>query len=575
MLCLNFDSKRCLRCLLWLVFGAVLVSVMAGCGHGGSEKGGPMFRWTPVSAAFDSTVHRLERAYIYPTPQRLVDSLTNSLSQEKPVGDSQAQKLQTVYWQSRLLRRTSDEDSVRMMVEKTLEQTDSAAFPYEYSRLMSILASLRSTPPEQVYRMSARNLHYYEQTRDSFMLGATLMRLGGVMWSISDTVPAAAYYMRADSVYKSLGLKSYELRNLLNIANTLDRPSSHTQRDSLMTILLTSEIVRQDSSLYHLVLRNQYFNTGDFRYLRRAYNYLHDNPNYVAQRAAYEGEIADFFLGNDYPVDSVMRYARLAYADIDHVDNDYDRAAIYNVMAFTSYVRGDADRSLDFYREFLDARLNLEREHYSLETTKADYRSSYELRRQQEKLQHAHERVVWIVIFSVLILLIAFGGVAIYVKIQKIRIRRRESEIELQQSRNYLSACTLAIDEKDRLLSSIVNSVESLRDEGRIGGNEAKEITLHVRRSLGNTLERETFTELHKKLHPEFIRRLKTDYPSLTESQLKHAAYIAMGMSSKQIAQALNIEYASVKKSRTRLRQRMGLGPDCSLEDALRTYTLS
>lgn len=81
-----------------------------------------------------------------------------------------------------------------------------------------------------------------------------------------------------------------------------------------------------------------------------------------------------------------------------------------------------------------------------------------------------------------------------------------------------------------------------------------------------------TFRKLHEKLHPQFMRRLKADFPMLTESQLKHAAFITMGMTSKQIAAALNIEYESVKKSRTRLRQRMGLSVDESLEDRLRLY---
>lgn len=131
------------------------------------------------------------------------------------------------------------------------------------------------------------------------------------------------------------------------------------------------------------------------------------------------------------------------------------------------------------------------------------------------------------------------------------------------------------MDEKDRIIESLVKSVEKMHSDGKIAGTEARELTSNVRRSLNNSLERETFTELHKKLHPEFIRRLKKDYPMLTESQLKHAAYIAMGLSSKQIAQIMNIEYESVKKSRTRLRSRMGLPPDSSLEDTLRGYAAS
>lgn len=54
-----------------------------------------------------------------------------------------------------------------------------------------------------------------------------------------------------------------------------------------------------------------------------------------------------------------------------------------------------------------------------------------------------------------------------------------------------------------------------------------------------------------------------------SESRIKLACYIWMGLSSKQIAKLLMIEPMSVMKSRYRLRQQMNLAQGESLEQAL------
>lgn len=552
---------------LLVLLGASVFFACSSTGNG--QKGRDAF-WQSAGVQADSVSALLEQAYICETVAADGTLLTSRFEELR--NDVPSAHAQSLYWQARLQRRLGREDSAMTLVHQGLAAIDSLHNPYEWSRLVSIKASLNSFPVESAYLLSTANMHYYEQIGDSLMLGSTLMRLGGLMWSISDTVPAARYYLRADTVFSRFGPEPYRIRNLLNLANIYDRPSSHTQRDSLMAVLLKSESARRDSSFFHVVLRNQYYNTGDFRFLKQAYNYLANNHNFVAERAAYEGAIADYFIGNGFPPDSVAKYALQAYANLDLVESQYDKAAIYNAMAFTAYCKGDYNASLDFYRNYLDARLGLEHEHFSLQTSKMEHLSAFERRQHELNIRAEHNRIVWIATLLTALLIIMAVAFMLYVKGQRARIRRREAELELQRSRNYLRTYALDIDEKNRLIGSIVNNVDSLRQNGRIGSAEASEITANVKRSLGNTIEKETFTELYQKLHPEFIIRLKRDHPTLTESQLKHAAYIAMGMSPKQIAQALNIEYASVKRSRNRLRQRMGLSPTDSIEDTLRVY---
>ncbi len=542
---------------------------MAVACNTGGEKADPLYRWTSVNPDFDSIVIALEGSYIHPQDFHLRTKLTDSLDSII----SPAAQAQRYYWLARLDRNTEKYSSALSLLEHGLGAIDSATYPYEWARLNSIKASLPNIPVRTAYDLSTANLRYFESTHDTFMLGATLMRLGSVMWSINDTLPAASYYRKADSVYSLCGPEEYRLLNLVNIANTLTGPGSEKMRDSLMTVVRKNKIMQSDTALYIRILKNSYHNTGNFDYMRRAYSYALADSSHPSMRTDVEATIAEYFLENEMSEDSIFKYGKRAFDNIENVTDHMTRAMIFNIMAYSAYTEREIDATINFYHAFLTERLAMEQERFSLETTKAEYRQGFDKERQEETMRHNHERNLWIT--TLILACTIAGGIAmvLYFRVQKVKMNRQKAELELMQSRNYLSACALAIDEKDRIIEAVAQCVDKMHSEEKIAGAQAREITATIKRSVNSGLEMETFTELHKKLHPEFIRRLKTDFPELTESQLRHAAYIAMGLSPKQIAKALNIEHDSVKKSRTRLRQRMGLAPGTSLEDTLRVYT--
>lgn len=220
-----------------LMLAAIFATLLPGC----DRKGEIMERkttWSHVTPEFDSTVVILEKAYLSPSSYERKKSLTLSLDS---VASPQA-TAQRLYWRARLSRAADNHPRAAATVEEGLATIDSARFPYEWARLTSIKASLSTTPSRSAYGLAKENLAYFESIEDSMMIGATLMRLGTVMWLISDTIPAARYYLMADSVFSRSGLESYRLRNLLNIANTLDHPGEYARRDSLMRFLIDSPV---------------------------------------------------------------------------------------------------------------------------------------------------------------------------------------------------------------------------------------------------------------------------------------------------------------------------------------------
>ena len=70
----------------------------------------------------------------------------------------------------------------------------------------------------------------------------------------------------------------------------------------------------------------------------------------------------------------------------------------------------------------------------------------------------------------------------------------------------------------------------------------------------------EDVLEKAKQINPSFLHLLKTKYPSLSKNEIRLCVYLLMGMTSKEIAQVVNIEPASVDRRRYRLRKKLDFG---------------
>ncbi len=79
----------------------------------------------------------------------------------------------------------------------------------------------------------------------------------------------------------------------------------------------------------------------------------------------------------------------------------------------------------------------------------------------------------------------------------------------------------------------------------------------------------EHFAHHFDKVHTDFLVLLKNRYPNLTASELKLCAYLRMNLSSKEIAQLMNISIRGVEIGRYRLRKKLGISKDTNLFEFL------
>lgn len=72
-----------------------------------------------------------------------------------------------------------------------------------------------------------------------------------------------------------------------------------------------------------------------------------------------------------------------------------------------------------------------------------------------------------------------------------------------------------------------------------------------------------------ERIHPNFAQSLQTQFPELNANDLKHCAYMRLGMTRKQVADNLHTTENAVRLARNRIRKKMGLEADDSLQGFL------
>lgn len=146
-------------------------------------------------------------------------------------------------------------------------------------------------------------------------------------------------------------------------------------------------------------------------------------------------------------------------------------------------------------------------------------------------------------------------------------IKRQQSVIEDQKNRQ-LSTQTIQITQKNQLLHAIQEKVENIayRLQGDLK-KEMRQIEKLIKSNLSMDNEWEVFKMHFENVHPHFFEELQSHYPSLSQTDQRHCAYLKIGLSNKEIAHIFNISASSVITHHYRIKKKIGVTGDKKLVD--------
>lgn len=156
-------------------------------------------------------------------------------------------------------------------------------------------------------------------------------------------------------------------------------------------------------------------------------------------------------------------------------------------------------------------------------------------------------------------------------------LQREELIAEVNSKNKELATITMHLVERGKLLSKIREElVLALKNNQALAGaGDFKVILKMLGDAEGNRHDWEQFSIHFDDVHRNFLSALKSQYPVLSTTDLKLCAYLRLNLSSKEIAQSMNITVKGVEVSRYRLRKKLNILKDVNLFDYLLQVTNS
>jgi DNA-binding CsgD family transcriptional regulator len=223
---------------------------------------------------------------------------------------------------------------------------------------------------------------------------------------------------------------------------------------------------------------------------------------------------------------------------------------------------------------------------------------------QIKELQTREENRKWYMAFIAGLLLVSFLAIYLLLRISKIRqkqydletqlLNQQKNDAELQKdlqiniAENYRLETQLEIQQKEQYQKELMSSIMQLErkndmmlqlkeklDELNSSNTETKQISKLINENLNNEDDFDKFRKSLENVYPTFFNKLQVQSQNnLTQLDLRYCAYILLALSTKEIANLLFIEPASVRITRYRIKQKLNLDKEADLNKYIAALVL-
>ena len=184
-----------------------------------------------------------------------------------------------------------------------------------------------------------------------------------------------------------------------------------------------------------------------------------------------------------------------------------------------------------------------------------------------EEKQRAATLQNTLLIGGILALLSLFGLLyyGIRQKMKRNKLEKQKVETELEFKKKELTTHALNLARKNEVLETVKQKASALKSEQNHSGYQDLVRTINFDQQDDRNWE--NFIQYFEQVHKDFSANIKRKYPEITSNELRLLALLKMNLSSKEIANILNISPEGIKKARYRLRKKLNITTEESLQD--------
>jgi len=148
-----------------------------------------------------------------------------------------------------------------------------------------------------------------------------------------------------------------------------------------------------------------------------------------------------------------------------------------------------------------------------------------------------------------------------------IRLKNEKLEADIDFKNRELSNMVMHLVQRGKVIEKIKEELAVVSKNSENSSNSSNFKRLHrlIADVEKGEKDWEQFNSHFNNVHSDFFKNLQKVYPELTSNELKLCAFIKMNLSTKEIAQLMNITPKAVEVARYRLRKKLNFNPEVNL----------
>lgn len=530
--------------------------------------------WSSINTQFDSINNRLDSLYI---EGKIVmgETLINRIDSMAAIYKNDDAKSRVLYWKS-VAYGASMTDSTEKWIKQAFILTDSIRHPYQHARLCLIDNNFNTSNYLQKYAALRNAFGYFTRIGDKKMQIFSARAISSFFLSIKDYNNFYIWSKKTDELCRENNFDSLAERNRINFALWSIRTGDSIQATQIISEMLHSKHIRSDSAFVGRLYVNLAILRHNPIYFQKAIEISPIFAKSISYRTTLQFAMVRMYeqMGMRHQSDSIL--ANIEPIIIQHGDPEA-KAMLQDI--YTKRYEDNKDYGNAYLSRIVADRYRDSAFSSIEKASVADYARADEIARIESENERENfiSMLIWgsclvVVALSLIIVLLMFQNRHKRLRLKQLDDEMKISELSLslEREKRRLVAMGLAMNESDNIVKELISIADELNKSGSISEETKAILTRKAKEFSLNQKEIDDFKSTYEKVHPQFLSILKAKYPNLTEGDVKLSIYISVGLSTKQIAQLLHLQPDSVQKNRKRLRSRMGLPTEVSLEEALR-----
>ena len=407
-----------------------------------------------------------------------------------------------------------------------------------------------------------------------------------------------------NTAYYTMGQYFYDLYKLnTNQRHLLDSALSYYTRSIALSNREQGRILlRSNTAAVALNTANIYFQHYPASFRDSVYHYL-DIAEHIAVATRLTeilincyGMRSEYALRNNNATEAEqLLLTALAQAEMSQVKMPLTQSRIYRALARVAEQKNDAKKALAYMKSYVasnEEAFNQEKIS-NAQRIDARYRSAQQEQKivllQQEAAFREKRNLLYIGlgiagIAALSLLLVSFNyRLKASMRMQELIDKEKEEvilkvKLKEAETNQLLTEQTLLRERQERLEKELLaghlqkeekNQIMEMLDKNTANAEQIKRL---IKRQQQLDEEYEDHKTDFMEVHSNFFEQLQQRAgDGLTRLDMKYCSYILMGLSNKEISTRLNIEAKSIRMAKYRIKQKLGLGKDESLDNFIRT----